>query len=190
MKSPVALFVLLMPVCLWAHDAHAQQIRRCTTQDGGTVVTDKPCAAIDAVDRMPRLPSGNGYLRRPSRNICARNLDDLSYEVAYAIDLKDANRLAGVYHWAGMDADQAYKVLSRLENFVKRPLADIGPYGGGIQGEPTWREDAEGNLIPVYPKPRAPTGLKIEQSMGQDNIRTARTVFGLRRYMGCLWISF
>lgn len=191
MKSRLALLLLLTIVCLWVTDAEAQQkIRRCTTPDGRTVTTDKPCAAIDATDRMPRLPSNGGYMQRPNRTVCARNLDELSYEVASAIDLQDANRLAGIYHWAGMDGTQAYKTFDRLEALVKRPVADIGPVGGGVDAEPVWREDAEGTLIPVYPKPRAPTGLKIEQYVGRDNVRTTRTVFGLRRYMGCLWLSF
>ena len=179
-----------MPAALWASQASAQQIRRCTTQDGRTITTDKPCAAIDATDRVPRLPQGGGYLKRPSRAVCARNVDELSYEVASAIDQQDANRLAGVYHWTGMEGAQAYKVFERLESLVKRPVADIGPVGGGIDAEPTWREDAEGNLIPVYPKARAPTGLKVEQLLGRGNIRTTSTVFGLRRHMGCLWLSF
>ncbi len=171
-------------------EASAQQVRRCTTHDGRTVTTDKPCAAIDATDRVPRMPTDAGYMRRPNRTVCARNLNELSYEVASAIDLQDANRLAGVYHWAGMDGTQAYKVFDRLESLVKRPIADIGPIGGGADAEPIWREDAEGNFVPIYPKARAPTGLKVEQLLGRGNVRTTSTVFGLRRYMGCLWLSF
>lgn len=190
MKSRAILIFLLILSSTWAMNAHAQKIRRCTGSDGRTVTTDKPCAAIDATDRLPRLPSGVGYLKRPNRMVCARNLDELSYEVASAIDLQDANRLAGVYHWAGMDGTQAYQVFARLETLVKRPVADIGPVGGGIDAEPTWREDAEGNLVPVYPKARAPTGLKIEQLLGRGNVRTTSTVLGLRRHMGCLWLSF
>ncbi|MBE2211132.1 MAG: hypothetical protein IAE66_05945 [Xanthomonadaceae bacterium] len=174
----------------WGAPALAQQIRRCTGSDGRTVTTDKPCAAIGAVDRIPRPASAGGYLRRPTRAVCARNVDELSYEITSAIDLNDANRLAGVYHWAGMGGEQAYQVMSRLETVVKKPLADIGPVGGGVDAEPAWREDAEGNLVPVYAKPRAPTGLKIEQLAARGDARTTRTVFGLRRYMGCLWISF
>ena len=186
----LALLVLIPLACLWAGGAHAQQIRRCTSTDGGTITTDKPCAAIGAVERIPRPASAGGYLRRPARATCARNLEELSYEVAAAIDLQDANRLAGVYHWAGMEGERAYQVFSRLEGLVKKPLADIGPVGGGVDAEPAWREDAEGNLVPVYPKPQAPTGLKIEQLAGRGDARTTRTVFGLRRHLGCLWISF
>ncbi len=172
--------------------AHAQKIRRCTAADGSTVVTDKPCAAISAAERLP--PRTHGTVSAPAtggmRNNCARTLDELSYLVASAIDLRDANRLAGVYHWVGMDGSNAYRVFARLESIVNRPLVDIGPYGGGIDAEPTWREGAEGNLVPVYPKARAPTGLRILQSIGRNGSATTGTVFGLRRHMDCLWISF
>ena len=75
---------------------------------------------------MPDLPSG-GIYGRPRRVSCARTLDELSYEVAYAIDLQDANRLAGIYHWVGMDSRNAYRVFNQLESIVKRPLVDIAP---------------------------------------------------------------
>ena len=190
MKFSATLFVFLVLTPFWAHSAQAQTIRRCTATDGRVVTTDKPCAAINATDRVPRVGVGAVGLRRPYRSVCARNLDELSYEVASAIDLGDANRLAGIYHWVGMDGAQAYRVFTRLENLVKRPLMDIGPTGGSASGEPVWQEDAEGNLVPVFPKPRPPTGLKIEQTIALDNVRTARTVFGLRRHMGCLWVTF
>ena len=170
--------------------AYAQKIRRCTVADGSTVVTDKPCAAIGAAERMPHRTTGALSTTGGMRNNCARSLDELSYLVASAIDLRDANRLAGVYHWVGMDGGNAYRVFARLEAIVNRPLVDIGPYGGGIDAEPTWREDAEGNLVPVYPKARPPTGLRILQSMGRNGTATTSTVFGLRRHMDCLWISF
>lgn len=169
--------------------AQAQKIRRCTTADGGTIVTDKPCAAIDAQDRLPRI-GGSGMFARPQRGGCARTLDELSYEVATAIDLQDANRLAASYHWVGMGGDNAYRVFARLEAIAQRPMLDIGPAGGGIDAEPRWVEDADGFLNPVYPKPRPPTGLSILQSPSRNSTQSIRTVFGLRRHMGCLWISF
>lgn len=191
MMRRAILVTIALFACFWAvDDAHAQQIRRCTARDGSTVTTDKPCAAIDAAERLPRMPASAGNLRRTPRMTCARNLEELSYEVASAIDLQDANRLASVYHWVGMGGDNAYRVFSRLETLVKRPLLDIGPSGGGIDAEPVWREDAEGNLVPEFPKPRPPSGLQIEQSLGRDGSRSTRTLFGLRKHLGCLWISY
>lgn len=185
----IVLSLASLAFLAWPTPGESQQkVRRCTAADGSTILTDKPCAAIDATDRMPALPSG-GIYGRPRRVSCARTLDELSYEVAYAIDLQDANRLAGIYHWVGMDSRNAYRVFNQLESIVKRPLVDIGPAGGGIDAEPRWVEDAEGNLVPIYPKPRAPTGLRLEQSTRRDGTATSRTVFGLRRHFGCLWIS-
>ncbi len=192
MKRAVLLLCLL-PLCPWnggASVAHAQQVRRCTGADGRTIVTDKPCAAIDASERIAyRSPGAGTLLGRPNRGTCARTLDELSYEVSYAIEMQDANRLAGLYHWVGMDRNNAYRVFAQLEAIAKRPLVDIVPSGGGIDAEPRWVEDDEGNFVPVYPKPRPPTGLRIEQSSRRDGIATSRTTFGLRRHFGCLWIT-
>ena len=177
--------LLLLAGCLWTRPVSAQQVRRCVTADGGTVVTDKPCAALGGFDRLPPAVG----LSSPRRGGCARSLDALSYEVATAIELKDANRLAASYHWVGMGGDQAYRVFDRLEAIARRPLLDIAPVGGGTDAEPVWREDAEGYLVPVYPKPRPPTGLRIVQLLGRGDA-TTRTSFGLRRHAGCLWLTF
>ena len=168
--------LLLLAGCTWVQPASAREVRRCTAADGSTVVTDKPCAAIGGFDRMPPTTA----LRAPRRDACARTLDALSHEVASAIELQDANRLAAAYHWVGMDGEQAYRVFGRLEAIARRPLLDIAP---------VWREDAEGYLVPVYHKPRPPTGLRIVQLLGRGDA-TTRTSFGLRRHAGCLWLTF
>ncbi|MGY0505236.1 hypothetical protein [Luteimonas sp. e5] len=170
-------------------DAQTPQVRRCTAADGSTVMTDRPCAAIGAEERLPRLAHAGPARMRPYRGGCARTLEELSYEVAAAIDMQDANRLANSYHWAGLDTRSGYRVLARLEAIVKRPLLDIGPAGGGSDGEPQWVEDEEGVLVPIYPRPRPPSGLRIEQSLGRS-AASSRTTFALRRHAGCLWISF
>ena len=170
---------------MWMQPASAREVRRCTIADGGTVVTDKPCAAIGGFERIP--PANALYSLR--RSACAHTLDALSYEVATAIELQDANRLAASYHWVGMSGDQAYRIFGRLEAIARRPLLDIAPIGGGTDAEPVWREDAEGYLIPVYPRPRPPTGLRIVQLLGRGDA-TTRTSFGLRRHAGCLWLTF
>ena len=177
--------LLLLAGCTWVQPASAREVRRCTAADGSTVVTDKPCAAIGGFDRIPPTIA----LRAPRRDACARTLDALSHEVASAIELQDANRLAAAYHWVGMDGEQAYRVFGRLEAIARRPLLDIAPVGGGADAEPVWREDASGLLVPVYPKPRPPTGLRIVQLLGRGDA-TTRTSFGLRRHAGCLWLTF
>lgn len=171
-------------------DARQAPVRQCIGAQGQTIFTDRSCAAIDAAETSLRSRSPAVGLARPYRGGCARDLDALSHEVASAIDLQDANRLAGSYHWVGMDTRNGYRVMARLEALVRRPLLDIAPTGGTSEAEPRWEEDAEGNLLPIYPKPRPPNGLLLLQSAGRDGSATLRTTFGLRRHLGCLWISF
>ena len=178
-----------------AFNANAQNIRRCTTADGNLVLTDKPCQSIGAIEHTPRplpnmQPRHSGALLRPGkppplRDSCIRNLEELRGEVAAAIDLEDANRLSGVYHWPGQTHRSGEAILQRLETIVQRPLIDVVAVGGG-ESDPQWQENAEGELIPLPARRHPPTGLRVLQSNG---VGSSTVTFGLRRHMGCLWIS-
>ncbi|MGO1071877.1 hypothetical protein [Lysobacter sp. CA199] len=120
---------LLPPLALTAaalHPAAAQaQIRRCTDARGNSVYTDRDCAQVGGVDRLPR---GAAQTQKPPyTGGCARNLRDLVGQITNAIDARDGNKLAAVYHWAGMSDDQAYSVIERLDAIAQRPLLDIAP---------------------------------------------------------------
>ena len=169
--------------------AHAQSgVRRCTGTHGETIFTDKPCAAVDAVDRVPAMarPSGGTSTLRTG---CAHTLGDLIYTVTAAIDGRDVNQLATVYHWTGVSTAAAYSVMRRLDGVLQRPLLDIEPTGGS-SGEPVWQDDGTGLVVPAPSRPRAPTRLKLVQAMGKDGASTTSTSFALRRYYGCWWISY
>ena len=104
----------------------AGQVARCERPDGTSVYTDHRCADVNAVARAPAAPSLTGN-RRAYRGGCARNLHDLMFQMSTAIDARDANRLANVYHWAGMSGRGGYAVMDRLDTVVRRPLIDIVP---------------------------------------------------------------
>ena len=96
----VACFLLgLLPASM--PGAAQAQVRRCTTSEGVEAFTDRRCADIGAKERLPREAAVRGGLRL-HRTGCSRNLQDLVYELTTAIDARDANRLAGVYHWVGI----------------------------------------------------------------------------------------
>lgn len=166
---------------LWPSSATAQ-VRRCTGPDGSTVFTDRRCVDIGGVERLPRSGSA-ASVRQPYRGGCARNLQDLVFEITTAIDTRDANRLASVYHWPGMSSRQGYAVLSRLEGVVKRTLVDIAPV------MPASTDGVDGDLYPQTTVRRAPVGLRIDQTLG-NGITPSRTVFGLRRHFDCWWVTF
>lgn len=132
MPSAVRLSLALMPplalaAAAWFPGAVQAQIRRCTDARGNSVYTDRDCATVGGVDRLPR---GNAAAAKPEAAYvggCARNLRDLVGAIATAIDAHDGNKLAAVYHFAGMSDDQGYAVVQRLDAIAQRPLLDIAP---------------------------------------------------------------
>ena len=117
---------LLCPVAVAAAPAGGE-IRRCMTADGGHVYTDRACADIGATERLPRAAPGHASATRLTRRDCSRSVQDLVFELTAAIDHRDVNRLAGIYHWPGASARGAQSTMARLDAIVNRPLVDISP---------------------------------------------------------------
>jgi hypothetical protein len=170
------------------------QIRRCTAPDGQVVFTDRACVDVGGSERaMSSVHSpvfgGKAYARG-----CSRSMRDLIFEVTAAIDSRDVNRLAGVYNWTGMSNRNGYAVLARLDAVANRPLVDVS----AILPEPHLSLDADGGMTvsgnvdaQAYPQAtvqRTPVALRIEQTLSNGST-PSRTVFGLRRNMGCWWIT-
>jgi hypothetical protein len=187
----------------WPASAHAE-VRRCVTPDGQTVFTDRKCTELGATERLPReVATTDARLQRAGG--CARTLQDLVFEMTSAIDSRDANRLAGVYHWVGMPGDTAYRVLAQLDAVANRPLVDIVPVmPSEPRPEPVPAATAaavpsatapavpppapvDGNLFPQTSVRRAPVALRVEQTLG-NRATPSRTVFGLARHLGCWWV--
>lgn len=167
------------------------QVRTCNGADGSIVYTDRQCADIGASERLATrgaVIGGNSRLHRG----CARSVQDLAFELGNAIQSSDVNQLAGVYDWTGMSTANAYRLMTRLDAIARRPLVDVqAMYSGGRDPDADVVEfDAEtGELI--APPPRKPrlVGLRVEQTLANGST-PSRTVFGLRRYLGCWWVRF
>ena len=126
LRASLVAAVLLLAGSAWPGPVSAQ-VRRCTAADGSSIFTDRKCADINAAERLPRTAAGTAGGLRLYRRGCARNLQDLVYEMTTAIDAHDANRLAGVYHWVGISGSGATGIMTRLDAIVRRPLVDIMP---------------------------------------------------------------
>jgi hypothetical protein len=199
------LFLVLAcaSIALWPQAAQAE-VRRCVTASGQTIFTDRKCEEVDAVERLPRSadPSGSALHRAGG---CARTLQDLVFEMTTAIDGRDANRLAAVYHWPGTSAGTGYQIWTRLDAIANRPLIDIVPVTPASRPPPapadadiTSNEASEPvrasppvdpELYPQTAIRRKPVGLRLEQTLA-NGATPSRTVFGLTRYFGCWWIRF
>lgn len=163
----------LLALAMTAPPVGAQAtIRRCELPTGQTVYTDRRCDAIGAVERRASTPQAQ--LRR-YRATCARSVRDLYFEVSAALESRDANRLAGVYHWPGMSTRQGYDVMQRLQAIVDRGLVDLQPvYPGGDD---------------VYaPTTRAPVAFRIEQ-VAANGSTPVRASLGIRRHLDCWWVT-
>ncbi|MGQ4661549.1 hypothetical protein [Lysobacter sp. F6437] len=185
--------------CALAWPPHAAaQVNRCEHTDGTIAYTDHRCRDIGAVERLPspdRIGSHRTY-----RGGCARNVQDLLFEMTTAIDGGDANRLASVYHWAGMSSRGATAVMDRLATVVRRPLVDIVPVVPEPQPPPLpvfTRTVGDAGVVEVaevgeryYPSTvtdARPVALRVVQTLG-NGVTPSETVFGLHRHFGCLWI--
>lgn len=181
MKPGLYILVLAAVLAVMPTGPAEAQVRRCVRPDGITVFTDRQCRDIGAVERLPRDERPNGG-HRIYRGGCARNVQDLMYELTTAIDSGDVNRLASVYHWAGMSSRGSVGVMNRLDAVVRRPLVDIVPV------MPAGPEGEDWTLYPQTTVRTEPVGLRVEQTLANGST-PSRTHFGLRRYFGCWWIT-
>ncbi|MBC7989022.1 MAG: hypothetical protein H7Y19_05500 [Luteimonas sp.] len=197
MRGSIAFVLLasLGTLLLLQPNAAQAQVRRCSGPDGTLVFTDRKCEDVGATERVPRdaLPGAG----RMYRGGCSRNLQDLIYEMTAAIDSRDVNRLASLYHWVGMSSRGSYGVMGRLDGIAQRPLVDIVALQPirriVVQNDDGTRSsvDPTGVDPTYYPQAsanRTPVALRVEQTLANGST-PSRTVFGLRRHLGCWWVT-
>jgi hypothetical protein len=172
----VRLRLLFLLLLLCAACPAAATVRRCVAADGTLIFTDRRCADMGAVEQAaPQPPSG---IAAPAyRAACPRTLRDLVDTLSTSIDTRDVNRLASVYQWAGQSSSVAFRIMDRLQAISDRPLVDItAVYPDGNQS------DADAVRQP-------PVALRLEQTLA-NGVTPTHSVLGLKRALGCWWVSF
>lgn len=178
--STFLLALCLLGAASWSTTADAQ-VRRCVQPDGDVSYTDHRCAEIGAVERP--ADHGDAGVGRLYRGGCPRTLQDLLFEMTQAIHARDINHLASLYHWAGMSSSAANEVMQQLDTLVQQPLVDVVP----VMSPSTGALPGYGHAMSAGGYGSRPVAVRIEQTLA-DSVTPSRTVFGLHRYFGCLWI--
>lgn len=183
--------LLLLPALVVVPSSADAQVRQCIGGDGTLVYTDRRCEDIGATER-PASQSAIGVGgQRLYRGGCSRTVQDLVYSLGSAIQSGDANQIAGVYDWAGMSTANGYRLMARLDAIAKRPLVDVQPmYTGGANAygyDIVEFDEATGAVVSKPPRKPRLIGLRVEQTLG-NGTTPSRTVFGLRKHLGCWWV--
>ena len=191
MPLRAAIALLLFACIAWLpRHAHAQ-VRQCIGSDGALVYTDRKCEDIGASERPASQAAIGIGGPRMHRGSCSRSVQDLVYSLSSAIQSGDVNQVAGVYDWTGMSTSNGYRLMARLDAIAKRPLVDVQPmYSGGANeyGYDIVEFDEEtGAVLSKPPRKAQLVGLRVEQTLGNGST-PSRTVFGLRKHLGCWWV--
>jgi hypothetical protein len=189
LRASLVAFVLVSGVSLPAGSAEAQ-VRRCSLADGGTVYTDRRCEDIGGTE-WTRPATAGATPARLGRPSCARSVQDLAYTLGNAIQSGDANQIAGVYDWAGTSTSTGYRLMQRLDAIARRPLVDVQPvYAGGTDAygyDLVEFDEATGQVVNRPPRRPRLIGLRVDQTLSNGST-PSRTMFGLRRNLGCWWV--
>ena len=186
--------LLLLAIALLALPRLAlAQINRCTAPDGTSIYTDRDCSQMGAVERLPRDRSAASRNRYRG---CARSIHQLIREMTAAIDSRDVNRLAGVYHWPGISSRGGHGVMDQLDRIVRNPVLDIVAVRAatpvvaarqpGISA--TFASTLQVRETPAPAVRAPPVALRVHQHAG-DGSAPLRTTFTLRQHLDCWWVT-
>ena len=183
-RNALLPLLLLTSALMLPHASARAQVKHCVASDGTRIYTDRKCEALGASAYVePSVSSGTSF-GRP--NACARSVQDLAYALDEAIRSGDANRIAGLYDWAGTGTANGYRLMDRLETIAERPLVDVQPLYAGDADPYGYPFSMDGPADAATRKPQL-IGLRVEQTL-RNGSTPARAVFGLRRRLGCWWV--
>jgi hypothetical protein len=187
----LALAPLFVLACLLPSRALQAQVRQCISGDGTLVYTDRKCEDIGATERAANDVVIDIPGQRMAKGGCSRSVQDLVYALGSAIQSGDANQVAAVYDWSGHSTADGYRLMARLDAIAKRPLLDVQPvYSGGTNGygdDIVEFDEQTGTVVSKPPRKPRLVGIRVDQTLA-NGAAPSRTLFGLRRHLGCWWV--
>lgn len=193
-------FALLLAALLLLPAGAGAEVRRCIATDGTTIYTDRPCAHFDARDAKPSPDPASNAPALPPRfpgeipleaygpvaTDCARTPEALLFTLRRALEYRDINHLAGLYHWPGMGKYSATAVMDRLEALAAHSdgSADlIYPDAAFVVHDP--------QAYPDLP-PEDPIGVRLPtfHAGGLSEATPEPATLRVLRHAGCWWLAF
>lgn len=169
------VWLAVMQPAMAQPDLRGQPVHRCVGGHGEIVFSGMPCAPGQAVDGTPVEPAGAAIA--PAGASCPASREELRDRIANAIALHDANALAGLLRWRGVDATTAGGRLRVLRELVRRPLlaldADTGETDAPADAGHAGTDD---------------DFLDVRTGGGPDGVREQH--FGVNVEGGCYWLSW
>ncbi|MGH8183443.1 MAG: DUF4124 domain-containing protein [Rhodanobacteraceae bacterium] len=186
MRGSLLQWLCLLGLVACAPLAHAQQqVHRCIGAHGEPVFSGEPCGTPAAQSNPTAATRTAGF-----GGVCAASLRELQQDIAQAFATHDANRLAGLILWRGMDQASARARLQGLSAWLKQPLSGItvdyarGPPWAASEPLPpaSTGDPATASNAPAQP----PVGFEVATGGGDGGTRA----FGVTEFGGCWWLTF
>lgn len=159
--SALAAAILLAALPAVPQRAEANTgVLRCQMPDGTSVYTNKACSAFGAkamplpgevLNRIERerryeaklsgveptegpLQPMQASVRRAVASGCADSPQQLAADLAASVAMRDVNRVAESFDWAGMQNAQAQRVMAQLERLSQQVVTDAEYFDATIGG--------------------------------------------------------
>lgn len=181
-------------------------VLRCQMPDGTSVYTNKACSAFgakatplpgDVLNRIEReqryeakltgvetaqdpLQPMQASVRRAVQGGCADSPQQLAADLAASVAMRDVNRVAESFDWAGMQNAQAQRVMMKLEGLTKQAVTDAEYFDATIGGQMMFA-DASGTG-------NGPAGLM--QVTFDNGDGTTVMDFDVQRNQGCYFLRY
>lgn len=181
-------------------------VLRCQMPDGTSVYTNKACSAFGAkamplsgevlnrIEREQRhearlagieplqdpLQPMQASMRRAVQGGCADSPRQLAADFAASVAMRDVNRVAESFDWAGMQNAQAQRVMSELERLTAQVVMDAEYFDATIGGQLMFA-DASGSID-------GPAGLM--QVTFDNGPGTSVMDFDVQRDQGCYFLRY
>lgn len=205
--SAIAAAILLTVLPTVPQRAEANTgVLRCQMPDGTSVYTNKACSAFGAkatplsgemlnrIEREQRhearltgiepaadpLQPMQASVRRSVQRGCAGSPEQLAADLAASMALRDVNRIAESFDWAGMQNAQAQRVMSKLERLSVQTMRDAEYFDASIGGQVMFA-DASGS---------ADGAAGLMQVTFDNDAGTSVMDFDVQRDDGCYFLRY